>query len=177
MRRLGRRFVGPGRMAARLEAREAARFRLVAVDREGVVAAPAGMGDVIDAAAKRPPAPGVENVEDQRRVDRNRRVHRRRRLPRLVAHRADRDAIRCGLRQGNAAAVAGDDVALRIGARELHLQPLGRRVGVARRSADRAGFAEHMPRLQRLAQFELDAFVLDLAAERKAELGLRFVPV
>ena len=34
-----------------------------------------------------------------------------------------------------------------------------------------------MPRLQRLAQFELDALVLDLAAERKAELGLRFVPV
>ena len=34
-----------------------------------------------------------------------------------------------------------------------------------------------MPRLQRLAQFKLDALVIDLAAERKAELGLRFVPV
>src|ERR1700722_9103516 len=34
-----------------------------------------------------------------------------------------------------------------------------------------------MPGLQRLAQFELDAFVLNLTAEREAELGLRFVPV
>ena len=65
MRRLGRRFIGPGRMAARLEARKATGFRLVAVDRKGVVAAPARMGHVIDAAAERPPAPRIENVEDQ----------------------------------------------------------------------------------------------------------------
>ena len=34
-----------------------------------------------------------------------------------------------------------------------------------------------MPGLERLAQFELDALVFDLAAEREAELGLRLVPV
>ena len=177
MGRLRRWFVGPWRVAAGLEAGKAARFRFIAVDRKSVIAAPAGMGYVIDAAAERAPAPGVENVEDQRRVDRDGRMHRRRRLPGFVAHGADRDAIGRGLLQGNATAVAGDDVALRIGARELHLQPLGRRVGIARRSADRAGFAKHMPRLERLAQFELDSLVLDLAAERKPELGLRFVPV
>ncbi len=168
MRRLGRRFVSSGRMAARLEARKAARFRFIAVDREGVVAEPARMGDVINAAAKRTPAPAIENVEDQRRMHGNRRVHRRRRLPGFVAHCADRDAIRGGLGQGQAAAVAGNDVALGIRAGELHLQALGRRIGVARCPADRARFPQHMPRLQRLAQFELDALVLDLAAERES---------
>src|SRR5271166_866043 len=34
-----------------------------------------------------------------------------------------------------------------------------------------------MPRLQRLAQFELNALVFGLAAERKTKFGLRFVPV
>src|SRR5271154_7596769 len=34
-----------------------------------------------------------------------------------------------------------------------------------------------MPGLERLTQLELDALVFDLAAEREAELGLRFVPV
>ena len=58
----------PGRMSVRLEPRQPARFRFVAVDREGVVAPPARMRDVIDAAADRPPAPGVEDVEGQRRV-------------------------------------------------------------------------------------------------------------
>lgn len=41
-------------MAARFEAGEPPRFRLVAVDREGVVIAAAGMRDMVDAAADRP---------------------------------------------------------------------------------------------------------------------------
>ena len=40
-------------MAVRLETREAARVGLVAVDREGLVAAAARMGDVVGAAAER----------------------------------------------------------------------------------------------------------------------------
>jgi len=43
----------PGCVAVILEPREAARLGLVAVDRECVVVAPAGMGDMIDAAAER----------------------------------------------------------------------------------------------------------------------------
>ena len=104
-------------------------------------------------------------------MDRHRRMHRHRRLPRLVAHGADRDALGRRLAQRHAAPVAGDDVALGIGRRQLDLQPLGRTVGVARRAADRAGLAQHMPGLQRLAELELDALVFDLAAEREAELA------
>ena len=64
-------------MSMRLEARKPARLGLVAVDREGVVAAPARMGDVIDAAAERAAGPGVEDVEGQRRIHRQHRVQRR----------------------------------------------------------------------------------------------------
>src|ERR1700760_1831990 len=48
------------RMPIRLEARAAPRLGLVGVDREGFVAAAARMGDVIDAAAERTAAPGVD---------------------------------------------------------------------------------------------------------------------
>ena len=177
MRRFRRRLVGAGGVAARLEAGEAARLGLVAVDGERLVVAPAGMGDVIDAAAERSAAPGVENVEDERSVDGHGRMHRHRRLPRLVAHRRDRDALGRRPAQRHTAPVAGDDVAIGVGGGQLHLQPFGRTVGVTRGAADRAGLAEHMPGLQRLAQLELNALVVDLAAERKTKFRLRLVPV
>ena len=104
-------------------------------------------------------------------------MHGDRRLPRLEADGADRDALGRRRTQGNPAPVAGHDIALGIGGRQLHLHPLGRRIGVAGGAADGAGLAEHVPGLERLADLELDALVFDLAAERKAELGLRLVPV
>ena len=56
------------RVAVVLEAGQAAGLGLVGVDREGLVIAPAGMGDMIDAAAERAPAPAVDDVEGQRRM-------------------------------------------------------------------------------------------------------------
>ena len=43
----------------------------------------------------------------------------------------------------------------------LDLQPLDGGIDIAHRAAGRALFAEHMPRLERLAHFELDAAALD----------------
>ncbi len=62
---LGRRLHRTRRMAVVLEARQPPRLGLVGVDGLGVVAAAAGMGDVIDAAAQRAAVPGVDQVEGQ----------------------------------------------------------------------------------------------------------------
>ena len=57
------------------------------------------------------------------------------------------------------------------------MQALDRTVGVAHCAANSAGFAQHMPRLQRLPQFKVRALILNFATEGEAELGLRLVPV
>ena len=72
--------------------------------------------------------------------------------------------------------VAGDDVAGWIEAFDLDLQPLDRGIDKARGAAGSAFLAEHMPRLQRVPEFELDAAVVDRAVERKAEFALRLEP-
>ena len=72
-----------GGMAMLLEAGQPARLGLVGVDRLGLVVASAGMGDMIDAAADRAAAPGVDEVEGQRRMHGDRRMQRRGRLPGL----------------------------------------------------------------------------------------------
>ena len=59
----------------------------------------------------------------------------------------------------------------------LDLQPLDRGIDVAHRAAAAALFAQHMPGLERLAQFQLDAAVVDLAEDGKAEFALRLEPV
>jgi hypothetical protein len=53
-------------------------------------------------------------------------------------------------------AVAGQQITLRRQAVEFDLQTLQRRVDIAHRAAA-ALLAQHMPRLQRLAQFQFDA--------------------
>ncbi|MGY3460293.1 hypothetical protein ACVWW5_005743 [Bradyrhizobium sp. LM3.4] len=74
----GRRLHRPRRVAMVLEARQPPRLGLIGVDGLGVVAAAAGMGDVIDAATERAAIPGVDEVEGQRRVHRNGRMQARR---------------------------------------------------------------------------------------------------
>src|SRR4051812_17710953 len=57
---LGRWIDDPGGVAVVLEARQAAGFGLVGIDRLGVVGAPAGMGDVVDTAAEGAPVPQID---------------------------------------------------------------------------------------------------------------------
>ena len=78
----GRQLDDARRVAVILEAGPAARLGLVGIDREGLVVAPARMRDVIDAAAERAPAPGVDDVEGQRRVRRRSSDAGRRQAPR-----------------------------------------------------------------------------------------------
>src|SRR6478672_9245840 len=73
-------------------------------------------------------------------------------------------------------AVAGHDMAALDKALRLDLQPLYRRIDIAHGAAGRALFAEHMPGLQRLPQFERDAAMMDAAESRKTKLELGRIP-
>src|SRR5215813_5611482 len=59
----------------------------------------------------------------------------------------------------------------------LHLQPLNRRVDEARGYASGRIFAQHVPRLERVSQFQPDAAVGDGAIERKTKLALGMKPL
>src|SRR5262249_31492379 len=77
------------RMAVILEAGAAPRFRLVGVDWEGFIIAAAWVRHVIDAATERATAPGIDDVEGQRRMDVEDRVQCGRQLPGLETHTGD----------------------------------------------------------------------------------------
>ena len=134
------------------------------------------MRDMVNAATDRPARPAVIDVKDQRRVDRQRRVQARCRLPGLEADACHRDLAVVGHLHRHDPAVADDGMALWVEPLGLHLQPFDRGIDEAHRAADRALLAHHMPRFQRLPQFQLDAGILDLAAEREAEFELRVEP-
>ena len=94
---LARRIDLAGGMAMILKPGQPPRLGLVGIDRFALVAASAGMGDVIDAAAERAAVPGIDQIKRQRRVNRNRRVQPRGRLPGLEADGRDRLARTAGL--------------------------------------------------------------------------------
>ncbi|MCY1432161.1 hypothetical protein D9M71_481510 [compost metagenome] len=62
----------------------------VGIDRQGLVIAPARMGDMVLAAAQRPAHPGVEQVEHQRRMHRDGRLQTIGRLPGAITHGGDK---------------------------------------------------------------------------------------
>src|SRR5258706_7381720 len=156
------------RMPERNEPREAPALGFVRVHGEALEAEAARMRDMIGAAGHGAPGPAIVQVERQRRVDRDRGLQARRRLPRAVAYAADVLARRTRARHRYAPAVAGDDITLLVEAAHAHLHALERRIDVAHRAARGAFLAEHVPRLERLAQFDLDGPVMHAAVQRKA---------
>src|SRR5579864_1896696 len=67
-------------------------------------------------------------------------------------------------------------MAVFVEALDLDLQPLDRRIDEAYRGAGIALLAQHVPGLDRLAQFERDAAVMHGAAHRETKLPLRLEP-
>src|SRR5260370_1721400 len=107
-----------------LEAAAAARFRLVGVDRKGLIIASAGVRHVVDAAAQGARVPGVDDVESQRRMHTDGRLQGRRQIPGFEAHAGDEFAGPAGRCEWHAPAVAGYDVMALVQAIDLDLQPL-----------------------------------------------------
>jgi hypothetical protein len=66
-------------------------------------------------------------------------------------------------------AVAGEDVALVVHVAHFHLHALDRGIDIARRAAGADFFAQHVPGLDGLAQFDFDAVVDHGAEAREAE--------
>src|SRR5262245_10858849 len=60
---------------------------------------------------------------------------------------------------------------------DFHLQPFDRGIDEARGGAAGGVFAQHVPRLERMAQFKGDAPMGDGAIERKTKFALRMEPV
>ena len=98
------------------------------------------------------------------------------RLPGLEADARDRLAMGARAGHGQAAAIAGDDMAAGDEAAGLDLQPLHRTVDIANGAARGALLAQHMPGLERLPHFKLHAAMFHHAAEREAELALGLEP-
>src|SRR3954468_3177281 len=79
----------PRCMAVILETRQAPCFRFIRVDRNGFVVAATGMGDMVDAAAQRTPAPDVEDIEREGCMDIDCGLQRGGQLPRLETYARD----------------------------------------------------------------------------------------
>ena len=99
------------RMAVVPETCDAPRFGFVGIDGPRAVAATARMRDVVCAAADGTLAPGINNVEYQRRMYADRRMQCGRRAPRAEAYPGDKFSGCSRRRQRQCATVAGDDVA------------------------------------------------------------------
>src|SRR5579859_19816 len=81
-----RRVVSADPMAEGHETRQAPPFRLVGIDRIDFVIAPAGMGDVIGAAADRALVPAIDQIEHQRRLHADGRMQAGSRAPGAEPH-------------------------------------------------------------------------------------------
>src|SRR5450755_1561981 len=95
-----------------LEPGPAASFRLVGIDRKGLVIASTRVRDMIDAATQRSSAPTIDDVESERRMHFDRRMQGRRQVPRLVAHSSNEFARPAGRAKRNATSAAGDYMAV-----------------------------------------------------------------
>src|SRR5580658_9302142 len=91
-------------VAARMKAGETPSLRLMGIDGRGLEVAPAGVADMEGAAGDGAVGPEIDELEDQRRMDRDRRMERRGQSPGAKAHAGDELAFRPGRMQGNAPA-------------------------------------------------------------------------
>ena len=91
-------------------------------------------------------------------------------VPGLEAHAGDEFAGAAGRGSGTRAAVAGDDVTAFAQALDFDLQPLDRGIDEAHGAAGDVLFAQHVPGLDRLPQFEPHAAMT--APRRRAGNGI-----
>ena len=99
------------------------------------------------------------------------------RLPGAETHAANKLADLAGRPQRHRHAIAGQHIAVTRQATEFDLHALQRGVDIAYRAAAPALLAQHMPGLQGLTQFQLDALDTEIAGFGKAELEVRSKPL
>src|SRR5262249_10276707 len=151
--------------------------RFVGVYRKGGVVPPAGVPDVIGAAANGPPRRAVDDVDDQRCVDRDGRMETAWRLPRAVADSAHELALGAGRLERQLHAIARDRKALGHQPANPDLEPFDRGVHVPGGTAGARLLAEHVPRFDRLPELDFDALIDDASIDRKPEFEMWREPV
>src|SRR5271170_2273718 len=97
-------------------------------------------------------------------------------LPRLVSYAGDRLADGARGRHRQFASVARENMTSGHQALRLDLEAFDGRIDIARGAACGRLLAQHVPGLQRGANFDIDAAALDAAVQRKAEFALRLEP-
>ena len=176
LRSSGGTAIRPGVWPILAESSQTAALRFICVHRKLFVGPAAGMGHVIRAAPDCTPRPCVHDIKHQWRVNRDVGVQTGGRLPRAVPHASHEFAWCARGMQRNAAAVAQHDKARVDHSRNLHLQSLHRGIHVAGRAAGRRLFAQHVPGLQRAAEFQMNAALRDGTDGRESELEVRREP-
>ena len=160
----------------RVEALVAAREPLAAPgggfeagQRRALERAALGVPDVVGAGAERAPSPAIDDVEVERVVDAEVGVEAVRRGPGPEANPGDPQVLVLGRAQGQDLAVDQHGVALGHEPARAQLDALDRGVDIARGPAPARLLAQHVPRLDRVAQFELDVAGLQLPDQRTAQ--------
>ena len=133
------------------------------------------MRDVVGAAADAAAAPGVHNIQDQRRVDTDGRVQATRGLPGAITDTGHIFTVGAGRMKREGYTGDADDVPGVGQAASLHLQTFQAGVHAARGASGTLLFAEDVPGFQGLADLEMEIIYLEIAQLREAEfeVGVR----
>ena len=156
---------------------KATALRLEAVHRERVIAAPPGVGYVIDASTERAVAPGVDEVEDERSVNSDGRMEALGWLPRPVADRGYVFTLGSCRSERKGMPIAEKGVAAVGRSGDLYLDSFHGGIDVAHRSTRLAFFSENVPGLE--GEANLDVQIPDLVVPEagKAEFVVRVEPL
>src|SRR5215472_1230155 len=87
-------------------------FRFIRVYREGLIIPSARMRDMVSASSNRSPRGEIDDIENQRRMNRYGRMQASWRLPRAITNATNKLAVRAGVLKRKPAAVTRYRVAL-----------------------------------------------------------------
>src|SRR5271156_1420195 len=135
------------------------------------------MDHVVRAAPDRMTRPSIYNIEYQRAVNGNVGMQAGGGLPGAITNSGDEFAVFAGRMQRNRAAIAKHGKAGADHARYLHLQTLDGGIHTPGGATAGSFFAEHVPGLERVAQFQVDAAGGHGTDGWKAELEVGSKPV
>ena len=134
------------------------------------------MRDMVGASTDAPVVPGIDEVEDQRRMNTYGGLKAGGGLPGPVADTCNMFPDRAGRMQGKGASVAGDDMT-RVGETvDFHLKPLKRTIHISDSGTAGRFLSKHMPWFECKADLQIHPPLGDLPDFRELEFEVRCEP-